>query len=159
MQHVSTSWTLILKIVIPTLWLAFFGGFALAITFSDMDYFGGYPISYFRAGYAVFFVSGFLMLYWLVLRLKRVEMDKEFVYASNFIKNYRYPYSNVRKIEIRNYGLFRTVRVYLRDAGKFGSRFAFIANRERFYTFFKQNPQLKEYLSGDVEEGEIVSSS
>ena len=156
MQHVSTSWTLILKIVIPTLWLAFFSAFALALTFSELDHFAGYPISYFRAGYAIFFLCGFLMLYWLVLRLKRVELDEDFVYATNFLKNYRYPYQNVRKIEIRNYGLFRTIRIHLIEAGKFGKRFAFIANRGRFYSFFRQHPQLREYLSGDVEEDQLL---
>lgn len=157
MQHVSTSWTLILKIVIPTLWLAFFGAFALAITFSDIEYIGGYPIHIFRVGYAIFFVIGFSMLYWLMLRLKRVELDEQFVYASNFLNTFRYPYHNIRKMDIKNYGLFKTIKVHLREPGKFGKKFAFIANTTRFYDFFKQHPHLQEYLSGDVNAKELAT--
>ena len=55
----------------------------------------------------LFLVLGFSILYFTVMNLKRVEADNDFVYITNYLKIFKYPYFNVEKITEKNYGLFR----------------------------------------------------
>ncbi len=150
MVNLSSSFTLLLKIVIPTLWVTFFGSFTIALFFTELTNIGPYPVETFRLGLFVFFVIGLCLLYVSVIRLKRVEVDAEYFYATNYFKTYRYPHHSVKELQIRDYGILRTVKLQLRDAGKFGEKMAFIASRRRFDHFFETHPELCYLLKGDL---------
>ena len=87
-----------------------------------------------------FFLGGFALFYFTTMQLKRVELDGTSLYASNYFKTYRYPLTNIEKMTERDMGLFRVVKVYLKNPGKFGKKITFILDEAMLKSFFEKNP-------------------
>jgi hypothetical protein len=153
MVHVSSNLTLVFRIFIPTFWLAFFGLFTIAVFVLDTSYFGNIPAFLFRVGTVAFYIIGSFLIYFSLLKLKRVEMDEWFVFATNYFKTYKYPWHNVERLEERDLIIFQLVTVHLKEPGSFGKRLLFLASRKRFRLFLETHPAItKELLK--IEEGE-----
>ncbi|MEM9819859.1 MAG: hypothetical protein AAF985_02255 [Bacteroidota bacterium] len=142
MKHVSSSATLFLKIVIPTVWTVFFGIFTLAMWFSKNQPVGSLSPTQFNILLTLFFFTGFGLLYWALMRLKRVEMDENYIYVTNYFKTYRYSWGSLEKIEESDYLFFRSVHLFLKKAGNFGKKITFVASRKRFNEFLIDHPEI-----------------
>ncbi len=147
MQQVSTSLTLFLKIFVPLFWTVIFFSFTMAVWFLDRSHFAGLPIQTFRYGITVFLLVGITFFYFTVLQLKRVEMDQAHIFATNYFKNYKYPWSNVENIKERDFVIFRTIHIILKEPGTFGKKITFVASRRKFNSFIKENPHLFEQFA------------
>lgn len=139
MHNVSSQLTLFFKVFIPTIWISFFttiGGFLL---FSGNGQTGNLAMLFGTSVFSMiiigFLLLGIIALYFLFMRLKRVELDKNYLYATNYIKHYRYPFHNIEHLEIKRFLIWRPTKVILKTPGKFGKRFTFLASN-----------QLEEYL-------------
>jgi hypothetical protein len=147
MQRISSNSTLFLKIFFPTFWVVFFGIFTIAVLMAKAPHFGGIPAVTFKMGLALFFAAGLAVLYFTLLKLMRVELDELYVYASNYFKTYRYPYSNVEKITERNFGLFHLVRIHLKTPGKFGTKITFLLDETMLKDFLEKHPDVAGKMS------------
>ena len=141
MQRISSNSTLFLAIFLPVFWLVFFGLFTAAVVFSNLKQFPAFNFVYFKVGVAVFFIMGAALLYFTIIRLRRVELDQLYLYASNYFKTYRYPYHNIEKITERDLGIIHLVRVYLKTPGKLGKRITFLLDENMLQDFFEKNPE------------------
>ena len=149
-RQLSSSWTLALRIFIPTFWIAFFGTFFLATLFSDKDKIGQMSMNGLRWGLLAF-IAVFLFIFWkTVLRLKRIDADKEFVYVTNYFKNIRYPHADVAKIEMSKGIIFNYGTLVLKGKGRFGDRILFIASRKSVEIFIAENPHLSHWVSENL---------
>ena len=146
MQNVSTSFTVILKFALPTCWIVFFGAMTIAIWFVDIGPVAGMEAGTFRIVMSVFFLLGVAMLYWAVMGIKRVEMDDHFFYVTNYFKNIRYPYHQINKVVEKDYLLFRTLQIFLKQPGQFGKKITFIPGRINFDQFLAEHPQVVKQL-------------
>ncbi len=146
MQRVSTSATILLKFFIPTFWMVFFGSMSMVLLLSDQDFYGRISVSSVRIGVVCFFLFGVAALYWSVMRLKRVEMDPEFVYVTNYFKTFRYPYHNIEKITESDYLFFRSIHIHLKEVGSFGKKFTFVVSQKLFNDFLTQHPEVAKQL-------------
>ena len=140
MINISTNATLILKFAIPIFWMIFFGSFTIAAWVIPEIEEGAGPDTSTKIGMTVFFLAGVAFLYWGFLRLKRIEMDGDFVYATNYFKTYRYPWHNIDKIEEKDYMLFRTLHIYLNNPGKFGKKIYCVISQKRLNEFLAAHP-------------------
>ena len=140
MINISTNATLILKFAIPIFWMIFFGSFTIAAWVIPGVEEGAGPDMSTKIGITVFFLTGVAFLYWGFLRLKRIEMDGDFVYATNYFKTYRYPWHNISKIEEKDYMLFRTLHIYLNTPGKFGKKIYCVISQKRLNEFLATHP-------------------
>ncbi len=140
MIQVSSNITLLLRLLLSTFWLVFFGLFTLAVLLRDTPYFGNIPAFLFKTGTVVFYLAGIALLYFTLLKLKRVEMNDEFIYATNYFKHRRYPWSNVEKITEKDFGLFSVFVIHLITPGEFGKKLPFIASRKRLHLFLREYP-------------------
>ena len=140
--HVSTSASLFLKLVFPTVWMVFFTTLLIGSLFSDYDFFGPFPARTFQLGLALFILIGVSILYWMVLRLKRVDMDKESFYVTNYFKSYRYTYDSLENIKERDYAVILVVDLFLKEPGSFGKKMTFVASRNRYKAFVEKHPEL-----------------
>jgi len=139
MINISTNATLLLKFAIPICWLIFFGSFTIAAWVVPGAEGEGPGLSV-KIGLTLFVLVGAAFLYWGLLRLKRIEMDGEFVYATNYFKTYRYPWHNIAKIDEKDYLLFKTLHVYLEKPGKFGEKVYCVISQKRLNEFIAANP-------------------
>ena len=146
MRQLSSSWTLILRIFLPTIWMAFFGTFFLTLVFSGRTDLGSLSTSYFKMGLLAFIVI-FVLVFWKTLfRLKRVDADKEYVYITNYFKNVRYPHADVEKIEQSKGFLFNYATLFLKGKGTFGDQIIFIVSKRRLELLLEDKPELKSWI-------------
>jgi hypothetical protein len=146
MHRISSNWTLILKIFLPTAWITFFGLLTLAILLAgpgELPMGGGLVFKLvFTLGFIVFF--GFL--YFTVLRLKRVDFSDDGIYISNYFKSYRYQYLDVAKIEETNLGLFTLGTLFLHQKGSFGRKIYFLISQIHYQDFLDKHPDRFKHL-------------
>ncbi|HMP23447.1 MAG TPA: hypothetical protein PKC76_04910 [Saprospiraceae bacterium] len=139
MQRVSTNLTLFYKLFIPCFWVAFFGAATLTtLTMSDN--------ATLRSGMLAGYAGSIVVLYFTVFQLKRVEMNHESVYVTNYFRHFRYPLQDVEKIVHRNFLLFRTATIHLRAPGSFGKTMTFIPSSRLYEDFWKSHPEWKATL-------------
>ncbi len=140
--NLSSNLTFFYKLAIPIMWMTFFGAFTLAVWFSGETNFGTFSAATLQTYMPIFFALGFLFFYWSMLRLKRVEIDSHFIYATNYIKTYRYPFHQIEKVVEKDFGLFRTIYIHLKQKGNFGKKIYFIASRSRYKKFLNEHPEI-----------------
>jgi hypothetical protein len=142
--QISSSWTLFLKLVVPILWTTVFGLFAIASLVTSNINIGDLPITSFRIGNIFFFLLGLWVIYKTVYKLKRVDMDGEYAYITNYLKNIRYPIQDIEKLEIGARLLFfYNSTIILKGEGSFGSRIPFVLSKRKLNRFLAAHPQLE----------------
>jgi hypothetical protein len=141
MHHISSNTTLFLRIFAPTFWMVFFGIFALSTFFMDVAYFGEIPAFLFRIGAMAFFLLGGVVLYFTLMRLKRVEASCEHLYVSNYFKTVRYTWESVESIRQRELAGIKLFTIRLAGAGRFGSRIHFLGNEKRLLSLLEACPE------------------
>jgi hypothetical protein len=145
MQTISTNLTLFLKIFIPVFWMVFFGAFTMGTFIKDIPV-GPFLPETFRWVALVFFITGTVFLYFTLMQLKRVEMDPDYMYVSNYFKTLRYPYPSIDKIKERDWLLFHTVHVRLRERGSFGQDIVFLCRGKKLTRYLNKHPEVAKRL-------------
>ena len=145
MQNISTNLTLFLKIFLPTFWLVFFGLFTIG-SFTQEIYIGPFSPGTFRITCLLFFSIGLCFFYLTLMQLKRVDMDKEYMYVSNYFKTARYSYSAIEKIEERDFLLFHSVHVHFKKTGQFGKKIIFLNRNKKLTQFLTNYPEVAQQL-------------
>lgn len=149
MHNVSSQLTLFFKVFVPTIWISFFctiGGFLLLSEAGQSNNFSmAFGPAVFGAIVICFLLFGIGLLYFFLMRLKRVEIDHNFLYATNYVKHYRYPFHNIEYLEVKRFLLWRPTRVVLKAPGKFGKRFTFLANNQ-LKAYLENNPMVAQEI-------------
>lgn len=140
MQRISSNATLFLKIFIPTIWMVFFGLFTFAVWISEVPNFGPVPALWMKLGLAVFLLLGFLFFWFTFLQLKRVELDEQYLYVSNYYKTARYTFDSIEKFTERDLGLFHIVSIHLKSPGHFGKKLTFLLDEAMLKDFLAKYP-------------------
>lgn len=139
MQRISTNLTLFYKLFIPVFWIGFAGTGTIATVAISAN-----PVT--RLVIVSIFIISLLLLYLTVFQLKRVEMDEQGAYVTNYFKHFRYPYHNIEKITQRNLGLLSVATIHLRVPGTFGKKIRFVPSRSLYADFWASHPELKQAL-------------
>ncbi len=130
-KRISSSLTLFFRIFVPVFWTVFFGALTIGLLVTSQlpQVFDNL---YFRIGLVVFYLSGLIILYFTLLRLKRVEIDPQYVYVTNYLKTYRYPFHNIESIREYNLILFYLATIRFKEKGSFGKKIHFLESRIKF---------------------------
>lgn len=142
MQQVSSNLTLPLRIFFPTFWLVFFGLLTFSAWIVSPESGGALANWDIRLGITAFFLTGAGLLYFTLLKLRRVEMSQEFVFATNYFKSVRYPWSDVEKLVQQQFLGFPIVYIHLKAQGSFGRRIVFLGSRSRWQLFLEEFPEI-----------------
>ncbi|MBN1532005.1 MAG: hypothetical protein JXA20_05025 [Spirochaetes bacterium] len=87
-----------------------------------------------------------VMLYWLTMRLKRVAMDDQYLYISNYLREIRVRRDQIVKVTENRWINIHPVTVYFRSATEFGDRIVFMPT-VRAFAFFSSHPIVAELRS------------
>ncbi len=141
MFQLSSNSTLFFRIFLPIFWLTFFGAFMLVSIFVlDEPFVMGTRIANFRIGIVLFWLTGLVFFYFTSFKINRVDADEHFIYVSNYAKNFRYPYHNIEKITLSDYGILSMGKIELKEAGNFGKNIRFIRSHKGFKQFLEKFP-------------------
>lgn len=143
--NVSSTMTLVVKYGIPTFWIGFFGSMTLVAFITSDITMQGVSLTTLRIMLGCFMIMGLGLMYLIVGRLMRVEMDHEFMYVTNYFKIYKYPYSNILAIDESKLGPIALCTVTFKEKGSFGKYIRFLSSR-RLDTFLKANPKVAQQL-------------
>lgn len=130
-RRISSSLTLFFRIFVPVFWIVFFGALTIGLLVTP-NLPAVLDTLYFRIGLAVFYISGLAFLYFTLLRLKRVEIDEDFVYVTNYLRTYRYPFHNIASIREHKFLLFHLATIRFKEKGSFGKKIHFLESRIKF---------------------------
>lgn len=138
-KQLSSSLTLMWTVAVPTMWSAFFGIFTIAIFCSSRSYYGFVSATALKIIVPLVLLSGLLLLFLTVMRFKRIDIDGEFLYATNYIKTYRYPWHNIKHIKTRKGMFFSRGIISLKEGGKFGDSLLFLLSNRRWREFVNED--------------------
>ena len=145
-RRISSSATLGLKLFVPTFWIVFFGSLTIAILISGLGKSPLFGSLIFKVGTGLFFLLGVVLQYFTIMQLKRVELDQEHLYVTNYFKSYRYTHDSIEKINQQDFGLFKLGRIYLKSEGSLGHKITFLQSKQKFDDFVQSHPSLAEKL-------------
>ena len=112
------------------LWLFFF---------AERDYYGFVPANVLKVVIPIVLLGGLVLFFLSFMKFRRIDIDADFVYATNYIKTYRYPWHNVQDIKTKKGIIFNTGIVTLKQGGKFGDKMPFLLSNRRWTEFLKED--------------------
>jgi len=138
-KQLSSSLTLMWAVAVPTMWFAFFGIFALAIFVSSRSYYGFVSATILKIIIPLILLAGLLLMFITVMKFRRIDIDADFLYATNYIKTYRYPWHNVKSIKTKKGLFFNKGIISLKEGGKFGANMTFLLSNRRWREFINED--------------------
>jgi len=145
-RTISSAQTFFLKVVLPPLWI---GGFAVvtALFFARAPGFreshGSPTPVWIKWVFLVITIAGSALLYWTCVRLKRVELDRNALYVSNFLKEVAIPLRDIEEITENLWVNTHPVTVRFRRDTGFGTSIVF-APTLRLFAFRSPHPVVAE---------------
>lgn len=139
MYRLSSNWTLFLKIFLPVFWLSFIGGFMLAAFVSNNIEFPQFTSLKFRIEILFIFLSGVIFFIFTFFRLKRVDVENDFIYVTNYFKTYRYHVGNIAEIKVYNHLILKAAHLKFTSRSSFGKKIIFIPNSQELKDFCSSN--------------------
>ncbi len=144
MQRVSSQLTLFLRIFIPTVWITSIASIAFLLSWSIRGKAGLLGNPFIWIGLLLILSSGIVVIWFLLWRLYRVDMDSRYVYISNYFRTFKYPFSDVAFIRDSHIGSGRIYCICLKSKGSFGKNIYFLASQVLWQDFVDQHPGLFE---------------
>jgi hypothetical protein len=147
MIQVSSGWTLAFRLFIPTFWVSLFGSLFIASFTLHQPFIGTYPANYVRLGLFLFIFIFVFLFYKTVMQLKRVELNEDSIFITNYFTNVRYPIIDIKKLVLSKGILFDYVSIHLLGKGVFGNRMKFLLSRKRMQKYLELNPDFIQYIT------------
>ncbi len=144
MQRVSSNLTIFFKLFIPTVWIVFFTTFTLVLFLIDPQSLPFLTSPVFKYPFLGLYIIFFLILYFTVIQLWRVEMGMDFYTATNYFKTYRLSYEDIERIQTIPLGRLKVITFRLKAKGSFGNKITFLASTQLLDIFLNSQPQVKE---------------
>ena len=145
MQPVSTRWTLLFKIIIPTVWICFFGAISILSIFYDPQVAEPFSPATAKILIISFSLSTIGLIYLLFMRIKWVALAPDGFYVSNFFKSYKYTYDSLQSIQEEKVLFWKRITFELRASGTFGKKLFFIAGYQ-WEHYLQKNPDIMQAL-------------
>jgi len=131
-----------MKFVLPAIWLT---GFitATALLFAGPLTFDPAPPPEMKWTLLTVTLAGGASLYWFCMRLKRVEMDDDALYVSNYLHETSVPLQEIDDVRENRWVNIRPVTVTFRTDTDFGERVVFMPTT-RWWKFWREHPVVDE---------------
>ena len=146
MKQLSSNLTLLFKTFLPIFWLVFFGAFTVSSLFMTESYIGQISIEFFRILCFVFYILGAALFAFTVMRLKRVEIGKEEIFISNYLKSFKYKIDDIERIEIGNLFIVKSMKVYFKGKTTFGIKINALTSEKKLTKALNTFPEHSELI-------------
>lgn len=141
MQQVSSNLTLMLRLFFPVLLGVFFGALTIYFWVDRRAFYGPLDGTAVRLAMTAFYLGMMVFFLLTVWRLRRVEMNRDWVYVTDYFRQARYPWANIAAVKETSLGIFRIVRVRFHAPGSFGESALFVASGSRWAHFKEEHPE------------------
>ena len=133
----SSRLTFFTKIVFPTVWIGGFGAGTIAM------WIGNAP-NQMKWSFLVALGFGSLFIWWSCVRLKRVRVDRQSFYVSNYLKEIALPLTIIERVSENRWINIRPVTLYFRRATEFGHEIVFMPKTRMTMVIWRPHPVVDE---------------
>jgi len=136
MQKLSSSLTYFYKVILPIVYIMLFAGLFILLLSLNLA----------LPGLISFLISGIifsLVFIFFFFGIKKVSIDNDFLFVSNFKKEIKIPLSHISLTKENVWILPRKITVGLSEPSAFGEKITFLGYHQPFL-FFKTHPALEE---------------
>ena len=138
-RRLSSRQTVLVKFIFPALWIPLFGFGTLSMFLNEFE--GPAPPPKWIFLFA--WVAGAVFVWWNGVRLKRVSVDDNFLYVSNYLKEIAIPLSDIHDVTENRWVNIHPVTILLKSSSEFGDKIVFMPTA-RFFAFFSSHPVVSE---------------
>lgn len=144
MERVSSQWTIVLRIVLPTIWFTAILSIVILLGWAVRGKAGLFANPFIWIGLLFILGSGFAFIWLLLWRIYRIDLDDRFLYISNYFKTYKYPFSDIESITDSDVLPGRVYCITLKAKGSFGKRIYFLPSQVLWQDFMENHPGVLE---------------
>ena len=137
-RTISSSQTILMKIIFPMIWIPLFGMGALTVLFSPSN-----DLTFPKLYFLFLWIVGSAFIYWLCIRLKKVSVDGGFLYVSNYVKEITVPLTEIYDVTENVWINIHPVTIHLKFPSEFGDKIRFMP-KTRFFAWFSSHPIVSE---------------
>lgn len=145
-RTISSAQTYLMKVIFPVLWI---GAFAMAtiLLFSGgggfTDAAGNPPGPSVKWMFLFATLAGGAFIYWTCIRLKRVALDEQALYISNYHTEIVVPLRDIDDITENRWINIHSITIHFHRDTEFGPRIEFMP-KVRWFVFFSSHPIVAE---------------
>lgn len=144
MKTISSAWTFPMKIIFPTVWISCFGAATAGLWLGSTPQGNGAQLPPGMKWQFLFaWVFGTFFILWICAGLKRVRVDFDQLYISNYRKEIAVPLSNVVDVSENRWINIHPVKIHFRLPTEFGQQITFMPT-SRFFGFWSSHPVVAE---------------
>jgi hypothetical protein len=146
MNRVSSSLTILIRIGIPTMWSAFVLSLIilLSVAVSGRAQIYSNPILWISI--LLILGTGMTLIYLVFWKFYRVDMDRKFVYISNYFRTYKYSFNDIESIKGISIFPDRIFKIQLKSKGSFGRNIYFLASQKLWHDFINEHAEQLENI-------------
>jgi hypothetical protein len=132
--RLSSLQTFVSKFIFPLIWIGWtvFGTMKSIKVVDPKSWLAGFA---FWLGF-----SGFI--YWSCVRLKKVSIDDQYLYVSNYLREIAIPFSAIGDVTYNWWLNSHPVTIYFKEPTEFGDKIVFMP-RFRFFPFLGPHPDVE----------------
>lgn len=93
--------------------------------------------------FLIAWVAGAGFIWWSCTRLKKVSVDDNFLYVSNYQKEIAIPLSDIDDVTENLWVNIHPVTIHLKSSSEFGEKIVFMPTA-RYFAFFSSHPVVSE---------------
>ena len=132
-RTLSSAQTFVMKYVFPIVWIGGFGLGTLGMWLGDFhDSDGEPPPSWMRWQFLIMWIAGAAFIIWFANRVKRVRVDDQSLYVSNYFSEALIPLTEVADITENRNVRPSTITIHFRGPTAAGMSVVFIPRTRRF---------------------------
>jgi hypothetical protein len=138
----SSGRTFWMKVIFPVIWIGAFAGGTLSMFLAADSWKGadGGPVdSWMKWLFLGLTLFGAALIWWTSIRLKRVRMDHQALYISNYVREIVVPLSNVAEVIENRWINIHPVTVRFHTHTEFGTAITFMP-KVRPFAFWSSHP-------------------
>jgi len=132
MKRISSASTLIWVLFFPVTWFVLFFSFGLGISLTNGEEFSFMDANLFRMIYWLVFCIFGGIIYFSVLKLRRVEVDQDYIYVTNYFKTMKLSKAQVKNLSSKTLPFRLLVKMELHHKSYFGTKIYFICDNDHY---------------------------
>jgi len=139
-ERISSLQTFVMKLIFPAFWISGFGFGTLNLwlgTFRGEN--DQQPEDFIKWQFLIMWIIGTAFILWSVSRLKRVRIDANNLYVSNYFKEIVTPLNNIHSVTENRWLNIHPVTIHFKKSTHFGDKISFMPTI-RYFAFWSSHP-------------------
>ena len=143
-RTLSSAQTFLVKFVFPIVWISGFGLGTLALWAGAFNGSAGNgPPHEMKLQFLAMWIAGTAFILWCCAGLKKVRIDQDSLYISNFRKEIVVPLSSIGSVTENRWINIHPVTIHFRAPTEFGNKVTFMP-KARFFGLWRSHPVIGE---------------